>query len=75
MERYKDLNGDSGIYAFEIGADYIVVEFKGGGTYLYTYRATGTDNIEQMKVLATGGKGLGTYINQYVRKKFAKRLR
>jgi len=29
MQRYKNLSGDSGVYSFEIGADYIRVKFFG----------------------------------------------
>ena len=38
MERYKDLNKDSGIIAYEIGSDSIIVEFKGNATYLVADR-------------------------------------
>lgn len=75
MERYRDLNRDSGIHTFEIGSDFMVIEFKGGSTYLYTYQTASRGNIEQMKTLAIGGKGLGTFINKYVREKYTKRLR
>lgn len=30
MERYKDINGDSGVIAYECGTDYIRVQFSTG---------------------------------------------
>lgn len=67
MERYKNWGGNSGVFAFTNGADYIVVQFIKGGTYRYSYRSAGRENIEQMKALAAQGQGLGTFINKYVR--------
>lgn len=40
MERYKNLNGDSGVATYEIGQDFIRVEFKTGAIYLYTNART-----------------------------------
>ncbi|MFZ7101509.1 MAG: hypothetical protein ACOWWO_02490 [Peptococcaceae bacterium] len=31
MERYKDIDGDSGVTGYEYGADYIRVQFSTGG--------------------------------------------
>lgn len=28
MERYRNLGGNSGVYAYEIGSNYIKVQFK-----------------------------------------------
>ncbi len=75
MERYQDLSGDSGVYAFEIGDDSITVEFKGGATYLYNYASTGREYTEKMKVLALSGDGLNSYINKYVKNMYASKLR
>lgn len=63
MERYKDIDGDSGVVAYEYGDDYIRVQFSTGKTYLYTYASADSINIEQMKVLARKGDGLNAYIN------------
>lgn len=71
MERYKNLSGESGVAAYEIGDDYIRVEFKDGATYLYNNAVTGAHNIEEMKKLANNGKGLNSYISRHVRKKYA----
>jgi hypothetical protein len=38
METYKNLGGDSGVSAFEIGEEYIEVKFSGTSrTYVYSY--------------------------------------
>ena len=75
MERYGNLSGDSGVSAYEIGSDFIRVEFSSGRIYLYTYISTGSDDIESMKKLATDGRGLNTFINTTVRKRYARRER
>lgn len=41
MERYKDLDGDSGVVAFEIGEGSITVQFSTGMKYLYTVKSAG----------------------------------
>ncbi|MCX6828349.1 MAG: hypothetical protein NT002_03600 [candidate division Zixibacteria bacterium] len=74
MERYKDIGGDSGVAAYEIGSDSITVQFKDGAVYLYTYASAGSDAIETMKGLAVSGDGLNSYINRNVRKKYAAKL-
>ena len=71
METYKNLGGDSGVSSFEIGSDYIEVEFHDGAIYLYTYESAGEYNIEEMKKIANSGEGLNSFINKYVRKKYA----
>jgi hypothetical protein len=73
MERYKNIDGDSGVSAYEIGGDFIRVQFSTGATYLYTYTSAGQANIEQMKVLAQKGDGLNSFINTTVRKLYARK--
>ncbi|MCX5807029.1 MAG: hypothetical protein NT010_13380 [Proteobacteria bacterium] len=75
MERYKNLGGDSGVLAYEIGDDSITVQFSTGRVYLYTHRSTSSANIEQMKLLAVAGKGLNSYISKYVKKGYESKLR
>lgn len=73
MERYKDIDRDSGVIGYEYGADYIRVQFSTGATYLYTYESAGASNIEIMKKLARNGNGLNAYINRGVRSSYAKK--
>jgi len=41
MERYKNIDGDSGVTGYEVGADFIRVQFSTGAVYLYTYESAG----------------------------------
>lgn len=71
MEPYANVHGNSGIAAYGIGSDSITVEFKRGGTYVYTYSSAGAGNIEEMKSLAHQGYGLNGFINTEVRFDYA----
>ena len=64
MENYRDWDNDSGISAYEIGGDYIIVQFKTGRDrfYKYTYNSAGSSCVEEMKGLACAGDGLNEYI-------------
>lgn len=75
MERYRNLGGDSGVAAYEIGADFIRVQFSDGSIYLYTYTSAGSSNVEHMKQLAGNGQGLNAFINTTVRKAYARKER
>ncbi len=73
MEQYKNLGGDSGISAYEIGNDFIRVQFSDGSVYLYTYDSAGSSDIKEMKKLACSGEGLNAYINTAVRKGYERK--
>ena len=73
MQQYDNLSGDSGVERYEIGSDFIRVQFRTGVTYRYDHATTGAEHVDQMKTLAVSGRGLGTYISQHVRKDFASR--
>lgn len=75
MERYRNLGGNSGVVAYELGDNSITVEFSDGWRYLYTFESAGSHNIEQMRQLAIAGRGLNSFINTNVRKKYASKLR
>ena len=71
MIRYKNLGGNSSISQYEIGVDYIVVEFYGSvKMYKYTYRTAGKANIENAKKLAIRGFGLGSFIQKNMKYNF-----
>lgn len=74
MQRYKDLDGDSGVAAYEIGADSITIRFKKGGVYLYDSSKPGSAHVAEMKRLAEAGNGLNAYINSRVKKNYAAKL-
>jgi hypothetical protein len=75
MERYRNLGGDSSVVAYEIGHDFIRVQFSDGAIYLYTYASAGSQNIEHMKQLARQGQGLNSFIIRNVRKAYARKER
>lgn len=78
MVNYKNLSGDSNVSRYEIGPDFIIVEFKnigkdGCNTYKYSYISAGQSNIDEMRKLAVEGRGLNSFINTQVRKDYEKK--
>ena len=73
MKRYHNIGGHSGVIAYEIGTDFIRVQFSDNSIYLYTSAATGSDNVDCMKRLASDGNGLNSFINTTVRNKYARK--
>lgn len=73
MIAYRDVDGDSGVLAYEFGVDYINIQFKGTSRiYRYSYQSAGRENIETMKVLAKNGDGLNSFINKNVKYLYVK---
>ncbi len=70
MEIYQDLNGNSGVSAFELGPGYIRVRFSQGTEYLYTAESAGAQHIAAMQQLAVDGRGLSTYISKCVKNNY-----
>nr|WP_275891864.1 hypothetical protein [Acinetobacter pittii] len=71
VERYLDLDGDSGVFAYEIGDTYIRVQFdRTFKIYTYSYRSAGASRVEEMKRLARNGDGLNSYIMRYTKTLF-----
>lgn len=73
LTRYESPGGDSGVIAYQIGDDWIKVEFP-GKLYLYNHTSAGIDRIEPMKDLARAGQGLASYISRQVREGYAFQL-
>ena len=67
MIRYLNLGGNSNVYAYQYGEDYIDVQFFGGKVYRYSYRSAGHEKVEEMKKCATAGRGLNSYIMKYAK--------
>ena len=65
MERYR--NRGSGVKTYEIGLEYILVKFDSFRIYKYSYKRAGQFKVEKMKILATRGKGLNSFINRYAK--------
>ena len=72
MRVYRDIDNDSGVTAYDYGDDFIVVRFKTGIEYTYTYKSAGRNNIEMMKRHADSGDGLNSFINTKVRTLYEK---
>lgn len=75
MERYKNIGGDSGVAAYEIGQGSITAQFKDGAVYLYNNQSAGNANLAEMQRLASAGMGLNSFISRVVRKGYAQKLR
>lgn len=68
METYGNVGGDSGISAYEVGTDYVSVQFTNTGkVYTYSYGRAGKSHVDQMKILARSGSGLNSYIMRNVK--------
>jgi hypothetical protein len=46
MERYLNLNGDSGITRYEVGTDFIRIRFREGIAYRYSYLRPGKYHVD-----------------------------
>ena len=74
MEFYRNTHGNSGVSAFEVGNDFIIVRFAKGGMYLYNYSKTGFYHVNNMIRLARTGNGLNGYINLNVKYSYARKI-
>jgi len=74
MRRYVDVDGDSWISAYQVRPDSIVVQYRDGATYVYSYRSAGIAAIETMKRLANSGEHLHSFINRFARNAYAEKL-
>lgn len=75
MDRYLDVDGDSGVAGYLLGNGWIVVEFRDGAQYEYTSASAGAQAIAEMHALAKSGDGLNSFINRRVKKAYARKLR
>ena len=74
MKRYRNLDGKSGVTAYECGDGFIRVRFVNGDIYEYTDKATGREHITNMQKLAQAGLGLSTYVSRFVHDDYARKL-
>lgn len=74
MRRYGNASGDSGVVAYELGRDAITLLFRSREAYLYNARNPGREQVRHMQDLAERGFGLATYVNQFVRDNYARKL-
>ena len=74
MHRYRNLDGHSGVLAYEFGEGWIRIRFAGGETYEYTDAASGAEHVRNMQTLAQAGEGLATYVSRFVHEAYARKL-
>lgn len=70
MRRYANLSGDSGVVAYDTGADFIDVQFVDGWIYRYSHASAGPRDVAAMKSLALAGRGLSGFIARHVGKHY-----
>jgi hypothetical protein len=73
MTPYGNLSSDSGVVAYENGDSFIKVQFRHSPKlYVYNSAKPGSSHVYQMQRLAAAGRGLSTYISQYVKKNYSR---
>lgn len=58
-------NKITSIQRYTLFHDRIILEFREGELYTYSYEITGEEVVEEMRVLARSGQGLNRFINAY----------
>jgi hypothetical protein len=66
MQPYRNRNGHSGVTAYELGTDWIRVQFVNGEIYRYSAASAGAGHVRNMQILAEAGEGLASYISKFV---------
>ncbi len=74
MEKYKNLGGNSGVTAYEIAEDSIMIQFNNGGLYLYNNAKPDRFYVDRMKQLAINGSGLNSLISLVIKKNYYLKL-
>lgn len=74
MIKYKNLGRNSGVNAYEIAQDSILVLFSDGGLYLYNNFKPGKSYVDRMKILAVKGSGLNSLITSEIGKNYFSKL-
>ncbi|WP_419803896.1 hypothetical protein [Terriglobus sp.] len=65
---------DTGVRAYALLPEAIALKFSDGSVYLYDAVAPGRVHVRAMQRLAERGSGLTTYVNQFVRERYAGRV-
>ena len=75
MTPYRNLSGESNVISFETTEDSIHVVFRSGAhrNYLYDSVRPGQSVVNQMKELATQGRGLNSFISRVVKSSFSRK--
>jgi len=75
VERYKNLNGDSGVIRYQLDEGVILVQFSDDSLYEYTNTSAGNVSISTMHRLAVAGRGLNSFISTVARKSYSRKIR
>ena len=65
---------DTGVRAYALLPDAVALQFSDGRVYLYDAVVPGRQHVERMAELALRGSGLTTYVNRWVRDRYAGRI-
>lgn len=65
MQSYRNLSGNSGVAAYAVASDALVIRFTNGRVYRYTRASAGARHLTAMIKLAQAGRGLATYISRH----------
>jgi hypothetical protein len=74
LTAYRNRSGHSGVAAYALLDDALIVQFDDGATCLYGPERPGRHHVGRMKSLALSGRGLNAYIRRYVREKHQAQL-
>lgn len=67
LRRYANHSGDSGVEAFALRDDAVLVRFRNNPrVYVYSVASAGAAHVMAMASRAAAGRGLATYISQHV---------
>lgn len=65
---------NTGVHAYALLPNAIALRFSDGRVYLYDAHTPGRSQVETMQRLAQTGRGLTTYVNRYVRERYAEQV-
>ncbi len=74
LQRYGPASGNTGVEAFAILPEGLLVRFRSGEGYLYDRDQPGARHLARMTQLARQGHGLSTYISQNVQNRYRLKL-
>jgi hypothetical protein len=68
-------NGGSGVKRYSVGDDFIWLDFGSSDVYMYNHEMTGKEAVEQMKMFASIGMKLTSFLNvSGVKNRYAKKV-
>lgn len=75
MQKYAGQTRRGGVVAFEVGPEWIDIQFTSGGIYRFSHQRPGQLRVDHMKRLALAGQGLSTFISRHVKNRYESRRR